>query len=207
MSKAKITLLDCEYFPCIAWYKSYLHSDAAIIEQYEYFERTSYRNRCEVTGPNGKIVLSVPLERGRNQRTIMKDIRVCNKEKWQQLHWKTLCASYRRAPYFEYYEEELAALFGKQYNYLFELNTDILLLLNKLLKTKKPFNFTASYEKNPGEGVYDLRKAFSPATQIETELPAYVQNFEERNGFIPNLSMLDMLFSCGNKSPEILTGD
>ncbi len=206
MSKAKITLLDCEYFPCIAWYKSYLHSEEVFIEQYEHFERTSYRNRCEVTGPNGKIILSVPLERGRNQRTIMKDIRVCNQEKWQQLHWKTLCASYRRAPYFEYYEEELSALFDRQYTFLFDLNTDTLLLLNKLLKVEKPFMLTGQYEKKPEEGISDLRKTFSPGKESETGLPVYLQNFEERNSFIQNLSMLDMLFSCGNKSPEMLMG-
>jgi hypothetical protein len=203
MSNAEITLLDCEYFPCIAWYFHHVRSQSSVVEHFEYFERTTFRNRCEVTGPNGKITLSVPLERGRNQRTVMKDVKVCNKEKWQMLHWKTLCASYRRAPYFEYYEEDFIQFFEKKYTYLIDVNHDSMALLNRLLKFDKPSGHTVQYEKEAAN-VLDLRRQLHPAMELKETLPVYMQNFEERHGFIPNLSMLDMLYSCGNKAIAML---
>lgn len=202
MTQAQITLLDCEYFPCIAWYQSFLQAANPIIECYEYFERTTFRNRCEVAGPNGKITLSIPLERGRNQRTVMKDVRVCNKEKWQLLHFKTLSASYRRTPYFEYYEEELRPLFEKHYNFLMDINLDSLQLLNKLLKLNHSYALTEAYEKAP-ERALNLRRTFDPKMNAFDFLPVYMQNFEERHGFIPNLSTLDLLFSCGHRGVEL----
>ncbi len=206
MTQAEITLLDCEYFPCIAWYQSFLLAKDPRLEIFEYFERTTFRNRCEVIGPNGKITLSIPLERGRNQRTIMKEVRVCPKEKWQLLHFKTLSASYRRAPYFEHYEEDLRPLFEKKYSFLIDLTIDALHLLNRLLKVEKPVSLSATYEKVP-DGVLDLRRAFSPKREVASSMPVYIQNFEERNGFTPNLSMLDLLFSCGHRGVELFTCD
>ncbi len=202
MSKSEITLLDSEYFPCIAWYRVFLQAASVCIEQYEHYERTTFRNRCEVSGPNGKIVLSVPLERGRNQRTVMKDIRVCNREKWQSLHWKTLCASYRRAPYFEYYEEHFIRFFETPFTFLLDVNHESLALLQTLLKTDKQHALTTSYTKQPDETV-DWRQRFTPLSRVE-DLPAYMQNFEERHGFLSNLSMLDMLFSCGHRATTLL---
>jgi len=133
----------------------------------------------------------------------MKEVRVCNKEKWQLLHWKTLCASYRRAPYFEYYEEELSSFVEKKYTFLIDVNEDTIALMNKLLKNEKPLLYTTQYEK-PGDDVQDLRKYFSPSMDIPDNLPVYMQNFEERHGFLSNLSILDMLFSCGNKATQML---
>jgi hypothetical protein len=204
MSQAQITLLDCEYFPCIAWYRAFLQAPNPSLEFFEYFERTSFRNRCEVAGPNGKITLSIPLEKGRNQRTVMKDVRVCNKEKWQLLHFKTLSASYRRTPFFEYYEDELNSLFEKQYHFLIDINLDSLQLLNKLLKVDHAYALTERYEKTP-DNTQDLRRSFYPKSEVSNSLPVYIQNFEERHGFTSNLSMLDLLFSCGHRGVELFT--
>lgn len=204
MTRPETTLLECEYFPCIAWYQHFLRGGDILVELYEHFERTTFRNRCEVTGPNGKITLSVPLERGRNQRTIMKDLKICRKEPWQKLHWKTLCASYRRAPYFEYYEEEMKKCFEKEFDFLTDLNLYTLEVLNTLLKVNKPSRLTTNYEKNYDEVSIDARRMFKPGNNDGSGLPVYMQNFEERHGFIPNLSMLDMLFSCGPRAVELL---
>ena len=202
--KTNRTLLDCEYFPCIEWYRAYVKSEEVLIEQYEHFEKATFRNRCEVTGPNGKITLSVPLEKGRKQRSNMKDVKICNKEQWQQLHWKTLCASYRRAPYFEYYEEYFNDYFKKKFAYLLDLNLESIELINQLLKIKKENALNSQYEKNVSPEWIDMRSAFSPKHSPESTYIKYIQNFEERHGFLENLSILDLIFSCGPQSEGLL---
>ena len=199
------TLLDCEYFPCIDLYSFFFKNENIFIEQFEHFEKATFRNRCEVIGPNGKITLSVPLERGRNQRSIMKDVKICNKEQWQQLHWKTLCASYRRSPYFEYYEHYFFDFFKKPFVFLFDLNIESIALINKILKIEKQYSLSEKYEKTQPETTMDLRAAFNPKQSYHHYTKQYIQNFEERHGFIHNLSILDLVFSCGKKSVELLS--
>ena len=84
-----IVLLECENFPCIAWYKMFLRNENIQIEQHEYFVRKSFRNRTVIAGPNGLITLSIPLKGGRNQKNVMKDIEISYDENWQTVHWKT----------------------------------------------------------------------------------------------------------------------
>lgn len=197
-------LLDCEYFACIDWYAVFLQSQEVDMELYEFFERKTYRNRCEIAGPNGKITLSVPLEHGRNQRAIMKDIKVCNNEKWQLLHWKTLCACYRRAPFFEYYEYELEAFFNKNFIYLIDVLQESHHLIMHLLKASKEYTYTIKYEKNIEPSTADFRSQFSPQKPPQYYTGRYMQIFEERNTFLPNLSILDMLFACGNRTQSTI---
>lgn len=197
-------LLDCEYFACIDWYAVFLQSQEVNMELYEFFERKTYRNRCEIAGPNGKITLSVPLEHGRNQRAIMKDIRVCNNEKWQLLHWKTLCACYRRAPFFEYFEYAFAQFFSKNFTFLTDVLDESHQLILQLLKINQAYAFTTFYEKTPSHPTEDFRNHFSPQTPPQYFTGRYMQIFEERNTFLPNLSILDMLFACGNRTQSTI---
>jgi hypothetical protein len=186
--------MDCEYFPCWEWFNCFQKADNVLIEQYEHFVRTSYRNRAYVAGPNGVIALSVPLAGGRNQRTIMKDLKVCNDEDWQSLHWKTLASCYRRSVYFEYYENDLRPFFEKRYEYLMEVNIASLEMIMKLLQIKKEYQLTNQYETKVD---LDYRNTFLPKGRSNSEQPTYIQTFSDRNGFEPNLSMLDYLFCCG----------
>ncbi len=193
------TLFDSEYFPCIAWYQEYLLAEQCVIEQYEHFVRTSLRNRCYIVGPNGTITLSIPLEHGRNQRKIMKDVRVCNHENWQALHWKTLQACYRRSPYFEYFEDDLRPFFETKFAFLMDVNLRGIEIVNCLLKIEKPFSLSAQYAEKSSEEIKDNRQKFMAKNfATYTHLPHYVQVFEERLGFIHNTSILDLLF-CGGR--------
>lgn len=205
MNHTNICILDCEYFACIDWYQKYISTPNVLIEQYEHFERKSFRNRCEVAGPNGKITLSIPLERGRNQRTIMKDVKVCNDEKWLLLHWKTICTSYRRSPFFEYYEEQLQSFFEKDFTYLMDVNLHSLELINALLKQVNTYQLSEKYQKELEIDTYDGRKSFLPQNDTTNHSLKYIQIFEERNSFMPNLSILDMVFSCGNQTNKLLS--
>lgn len=197
-----IVLLECENFPCIAWYKMFLRNENIQIEQHEYFVRKSFRNRAVIAGPNGLITLSIPLKGGRNQKNVMKDIEISYDENWQTVHWKTIESCYRRSPYFEYYAEDIKMLFEKKHHFLVDYNIQCLQLVNQLLQVKKELVLTEKYEKMPLDTWVDARNLFDENKDIQ--LPSYIQVFQDRIGFKSNLSILDMLFCDGKMLVEKL---
>jgi len=197
-----IVLLECENFPCIAWYKMFLRNENIQIEQHEYFVRKSFRNRAVIAGPNGLITLSIPLKGGRNQKNVMKDIEISYDENWQTVHWKTIESCYRRSPYFEYYAEDIKMLFEKKHHFLVDYNIQCLQLVNQLLQVKKELVLTEKYEKIPLDIWVDARNVFDENTDMQ--LPSYIQVFQDRIGFKSNLSILDMLFCDGRMLVEKL---
>lgn len=199
-------LLDCEYFPCIGWYQLFVQCDQVLLEQYEFFERTSFRNRCVLAGPNQTVTLSVPILGGRNQKICMKDVKVSYDDAWQVRHFKTIASIYQRSPFYIYYEEELRRFFQKKPEYLLDLNISSIQLVNRLLKLTKELPFTSTYEVNLNSEFIDARKRFTAReTNNKSDYPTYWQTFEDRHGFIPNLSILDMLFCCGNTTLGLLS--
>lgn len=193
MSKLESCLLECEYFPTIEWFEVFLNSKEVVLEQYEFFERKSYRNRCLVAGPNGEITLSVPLAGGRNQKKIMKDVKISYDENWQAQHWKTIKTCYNSTPYFEYFEHDIFKFFQTKFSFLIELNVASVELILKLSKLKRIFTFTNSYHEHVE--LIDYRNSFFPnKNEISETKKTYIQPFADRFGFIPNLSVLDMLF-------------
>ena len=194
MTKDSGVIMDCEFFPCWEWFHAFMQAGDVQLEQHEYFVRTSYRNRAYVAGPNGIICLSVPLDKGRNQRNIMKDIKICNDENWQALHWKTLEACYRRSVYFEYFEDTLQPFYEKRFEYLIDANLTSLEMILNLLQIKKDYQLTNEFIK---EVPNDFRNTFLPKNRKATTQASYIQPFSDRQGFEPNLSMLDYLFCCG----------
>lgn len=199
-------LLDCEYFPCIGWYQLLVQSDQVLLEQFEFFERTSFRNRCVLAGPNQTVTLSVPILGGRNQKICMKDVKVSYDDAWQVRHFKTITSIYQRSPFYMYYEEELRRFFQEKPEYLLDLNISSIQLVNLLLRLSKELPLTTAYESTLQTSYIDMRKRFSAReTTDATEYPRYWQTFEDRHGFIPNLSILDMLFCCGNTTLGLLS--
>lgn len=198
-------LIESQYFPPISFYKTLINHDILQIEKYEHYQKVSYRNRCYLAGPNGRMILSVPLTKGKNQRTVMKDVRISNEEKWQALHWKTLVSAYRRSPWFEYFEPELEALYEQSFTYLLDWNLACLDWVNSKLGLSVPVIFTESYEKNilPESGITDARDQLVPG-QTVSEAPEYTQVFQERTGFQPDMSILDLLFCEGKHALSII---
>ncbi|UPK68600.1 WbqC family protein [Chitinophaga filiformis] len=203
----KTLLIESQYFPNISFYKTLINHDILLIERYEHYQKVSFRNRCYIAGPNGSILLSVPLARGKNQRTVMKDVRISNDERWQALHWKTLVSAYRRSPWFEYYEDELGRLFTKEVSYLLDWNLMCLEWANKIIGVSTPVTFTDEYHKTyeAGNGITDARDTLQPTgKQVDEDTVRYTQVFQERVGFLPDMSILDLIFCEGKRSIELL---
>lgn len=200
-------LIDLQYFSTINLYKISNNFSNIIFEQYEYYQKMSFRNRCQIAGSEGIINLSVPLEKGRDQKTLMKDVRIAAAQPWQAQHWKTLLSCYSRSPWFEFYRDELEGLYKTRFDFLVDWNLACFEWSLKKLRLTVAFSLTDRYRPiyTPEEGV-DLRGKFVPKNRAgDLGIPSgaplrYRQVFEERTGFIPGLSILDLLFCEGKEA-------
>src|SRR5699024_6672980 len=123
-----------------------------------------------------------------------------NQYDWQRIHWKSLETAYRSSPFFEFYEDELIELYEKEFSYLLDFNLECLEVLKSCLQLDKTENFTNEYKTEYSE-IADYRNLIRAKRKPLFELPAYDQVFVEKHGFIPNLSILDLMF---NKGPETI---
>lgn len=181
-------------FPNISWWAATLHNDALLLDKAEHYEKMTFRNKYTISGSNGIIQLSIPLQNGRNQRATMKDIKIAP-EKWQVNHWRTITSVYARSPFFEFYADILQQVFDTPFIYLIDFNLATLTLLNRILKAQLNISFTDTYNKIYDDAI-DIRSKEFKLTNSEA-FPSYYQVFADRTGFIPNLSILDLLFSEG----------
>lgn len=172
------------------------------IERKEHFIKQSFRNRCEIVGANGIQRLSIPTKRKSRERTNYDEVGISREENWNYLHWRALTTSYRSSPYFEYYEAHFEPLFVDPDQTLYEFNLKLLrLILSKLgldISIEETEDFKKSYE------LPDYRARFSSKVATRHDFPRYIQVFEERIGFVSNLSILDLLFNEGPESRSYL---
>ncbi len=198
-----MTLLsDLQYFPTVIFFLELGSFTHCKFDQYEHFQKMSFRNRCTLSGANGRIDLSVPLIGGRSQKTLMKDVLIDNKENWRARHWKTIVSCYNKSPWFDFYRDELGQLYSSKPGLLMDWNLQCFKWICDKMSIHVPWSLTESYIENydPGE-VKDWRNHLLPSTinGIRSAAGRYPQVFEDRFGFVPNLSILDYLFCKGNR--------
>jgi hypothetical protein len=144
--------------------------------------------------------LTVPVKRVNGNHTKTCDIRIDNSANWQMLHWRSIVTAYNKTPYFLYYRDIFEPVFLRKQEILITLNTEVLQVIMQALKIKtSDILYTTDYETKPG--YYDLRNCFHPklnqCQEFTCSLPRYIQAFEEKHGFIPDLSIIDLLFNLG----------
>lgn len=189
------TLLHPTYFPSIYQMAVMVQSELIILEKFDNYQKQTYRNRCLILGPNGKQVLSVPVNYTQKNRQLYKDVKIANEYNWQSNHLKSLQTAYRTSPFYEYYEEEFLILFEKSFQYLIDLNLQCLEILLSLMQFNPEIVYTESFENVINE-VRDHRELVNPNYKIK-KMPKYSQVFESKFNFISNLSILDLLFNEG----------
>ncbi len=164
------------------------------LEKFEHFPKQTYRNRATIASPNGSLDMVVPIVKGAKQHTPYKDVKISYQDRWQRLHWLSLQTCYRSSAYFEFYEDGLAPFYEKKYDYLFDYNCDVLTWLFKQLKITSPINTTESYETDIA---VDYRNVMTKKEVPNIKTKPYFQVFSDRNEFIANLSIVDLLFNQG----------
>lgn len=203
--KNEVLLTDLQCFPNVDYYATLVEYDKLKFEQYVHFKKGSYSNRYYVAGPNGQILLSVPLLHVHRERMAFRDLKICNRDKWQRLHWRTLTSAYRRSPWFEFYEESIQPLYEKKFDYLMDWNLNAFELVNSWLGVSWEVSFTDEYRKKYDQpGIIDSRHFFFPGKLSAENTVQYHQVFEDRTGFLPGMSILDLIFCEGKRSLSLL---
>src|SRR5690606_42130887 len=121
------TILPLCYLPPISWFWAYLQGREGeiLLEKQEHFPKQTYRNRCLIQSPNGRLALSIPVPKGSGEHTAYKDIRISRHQPWQKIHWRSQEAAYRSSAFFEFYEDELAPFYEKRFDFLFDFNEQL----------------------------------------------------------------------------------
>ncbi len=199
-------ITDLQYFPSIILFKNSFKYSHIVFEQYELYQKASFRNRMLIANANGIAALSVPLEGGREQKKLIREVRLDRRKGWQMNHWKNLESAYNRSPWFEYYRETLVKLYRQPFEYLVDWNLACfewairqIGLGHVTISWTNSFHQTYDPDKN-----LDLRNRIHPKNYHLENGPRYRQVFEEKWGFFPNLSILDLLFCEGKRAGEIL---
>ncbi len=194
-------LFPIAYLPPVSYFLDCASSDHIIIEQHEHFVKQTLRNRCEIYGPNGKQLLVIPVVHENLFRIPISEVRISYSERWNKIHWRSVCAAYRNSPYFEYYEGDFSALFDSPGEYLFDFNMSLLKLLLKLFSIRTPITYTSTFDKAYNIEK-DLRNEFQKTRSKSSDLK-YRQVFSEKYGFIADLSAIDFLFNAGVNLPAV----
>ena len=191
-------LLPISYLGPVAYYSAILQSEEIFIETKEHFIKQSFRNRCIIMGANGTQTLTIPKERKSSDKTLISDISISNQDNWQKSHWQSIVSAYNSAPFFEYYKDELLPFYNTKHNTLFDFNLKLSKTILELMQVEKKLDLTSKFQKESN------RLDFRSSKFILKNQEEYQQVFCEKYSFIPNLSILDVLFNLGPETTSYL---
>jgi hypothetical protein len=200
-------LLSVAYLPPVQYMTKFLIYDRVIVEMHENFQKQSYRNRCVISGANGPLTLVIPIKKKQGAKTVITDIRIDYDKGWQHIHWKSLVSAYQNSPFFEFYRDELYKLIFSKNEFLADYNLSLLDHICSLLNLDKTYLLSREYANNTE--LHDYRQSINPKNRLRKpdthfQPVIYPQVFAEKFGFIPNLSVADLIFNEGPDSRFIL---
>ena len=194
-----VVLLSTAYLAPVSYYVLLARAGKVVIEQHENYQKQSYRNRCLIAAANGPMVLSIPVKKSLPGKNSIRDIQLSGHGNWQHVHWNSLVSAYASSPYFAFYRDDIRPFYEKKYKYLFDFNEALREEICALLHLEPRLEYSKSYTTGPETEILDYRELIHPKKQrLEELLPGpYVQVFDRKFGFLPDLSVLDLLFNTG----------
>lgn len=198
--ETSITLLSSLYLAPIEYYYALNRCNKAAIEINDNYQKQSYRNRCIIAGANGPLSLSIPIEKPESPKSLMKDIRIADHGNWRHLHWNAIISAYNSTPFFQFYEDDFRPFYEKKFTFLHDFNEQLRILICRLTGIESKVTYTQSYITEAAEGIIDMRETIHPKRPSEFKTEPYYQVFSDKQGFLNNLSILDLLFNMGNES-------
>ena len=197
-------LLSTTYFGPVQWYQKLHRAELVTIEQWESFQKQTYRNRCLIATTQGVQALTVPVEKPGNYTTFIKDLRISDHGNWRHLHWNALQSAYGESPFFEYYQDDIRPFYEGRWTYLLDFNEAIRQKICELIDVQPHVTYSTTYITDAqAADVADFRAAIQPKhpAQDDDFVPqAYYQVYQTKHGFLENLSILDLLFNMGPES-------
>lgn len=203
-------LLSTAYLAPVQYYTKLYAYPEVMIEQMDHYVKQTYRNRCVIAAPDGPLALTIPTVKPDTEKCPLRDIRISDHGNWRHLHWNALCSAYNHTPYFEYYRDDFAPFYEqKRYTFLVDYNEALMQLVCSLIDLTPQLSRTTSYLPESPAGVVDFRELIHPKRATSEADPTfrpatYYQVFQERLGFLPNLSIVDLLFNMGPESLLVL---
>jgi hypothetical protein len=201
-------LLSTAYLPPVQYISKFLLNCPVFIEKCENYQKQSYRNRCYIYGANGKQCLVIPIKKQHAEKTPILEVEIDNTYNWQKIHLKSIESAYRLSAFYEYYADDFKTFFEQETRLLFHWNMSLLKTILDMLGIKQEPTVTEFWTEKP-DNSYDLRQYINPKARLTqpdnnyNPLP-YQQVFQERNGFLSNLSIIDLLFNEGPLAMEVL---
>ena len=197
--------LSLAYLAPVEYYTALVKAETVFLENCDYYVKQTYRNRCHIAAANGPMALSIPVEKSSAEKVLTRDIRISEHNDWQIQHWRSIESAYNSTPFFEYYKDDLLPFYEKKWDFLWDFNTEIQSKILELLDVQPTILLTKEYKVTLDENSLDLRESIHPKKENPFGTSkTYYQVFEQRLGFQPNLSIIDLLFNMGNESQLII---
>lgn len=189
-------LISTAYLPPVEYFSLVSGAANIIIEKEENYLKQTFRNRCYILSAHGPQLLSVPVYLGSSHKTLIKDIRIDYSKRWQQVHLRAMKASYNSSPYFEFYFEKIEKVISDNFEYLLDLNTELTEVILEVLNIERRLSYSTIFEP-ADKKAYDHRYRIIPKKQSPFAEKKYLQVFDTTAGFVPRLSIIDLIFNTG----------
>jgi hypothetical protein len=189
-------VLHPTYFPNIAHFVAMLQADHIIFEVCDNYQKQTYRNRTSIYGANGKLDLNIPVIYSQKNRQLSCDVEIFNSENWQVQHLKSLESAYRTSPFYEFYIDDIMPLFAIKATSIMDFNLKCLHVIFDCLQLPFTYSKTEHFELEI-DGIIDARPFANSRKEINQNFKPYTQVFDDKHGFLSNISILDLLFNEG----------
>lgn len=198
-------LLSTAYLPPVQYFTKML-CGSACVEQWENYQKQTFRNRCVIDSEGGPLPLTIPVEKPESGSRLIRDLRISQHDHWRHRHWQALVSSYGNTPYFEFYQDDFRPFYEREWQFLLDFNMELLQTCLRLLQMDVRLALTPQFQRDYGAA--DWRDRISPKKPYDQDTsfrPApYYQMFADRHGFLPNLSIADLLFNMGPEGIFVL---